>query len=70
MFGHVERMDWYRMARRMLWADASAGLVLGRSRLGWMDGVKVFFRTTLPCSGGYYLGRGGMSLHDADSIKL
>ena len=25
----------------------------------------VFFRTTLPCSGGYHLERGGMPLHDA-----
>ena len=25
----------------------------------------MFFRTALPCSGGYHLERGGMSLHDA-----
>ena len=25
----------------------------------------VFFRTTLPCSGGHHLERGGMPLHDA-----
>ena len=25
----------------------------------------VFFRTALPCSGGYHLERGGMPLHDA-----
>ena len=31
--GHVERIDDYRMARRVL--------VRGRPRLGWMDGVKV-----------------------------
>ena len=24
----------------------------------------VFFRTTLPCSGGYHLEMGGMTLHD------
>ena len=24
----------------------------------------VFFRTALPCSGGYHMGRGGMPLHD------
>ena len=35
LFGHVERMDDYRMARRVL------GRVRGRQRLGWMDGVKV-----------------------------
>ena len=40
-FGHVERMDDYRMARRMLMAEVSGRRVRGRSRLGWMDGVKV-----------------------------
>ena len=40
-FGHVERMDEYRMARRVLMADVSGGRVRGRPRLGWMDGVKV-----------------------------
>ena len=40
-FGHVERMDEYRMARRVLMAEVSRGQVRGRSRLGWMDGVKV-----------------------------
>ena len=29
----------------------------------------VFFRTTLPCSGGYHKVRGGMSLHDAVGIN-
>ena len=40
-FGHVERMDEYRMARRVLMAGVSAGRVRGKPRLGWMDGVKV-----------------------------
>ena len=40
-FGHVERIDDYRMARRVLIAEASGGRVPGRPRLGWMDGVKV-----------------------------
>ena len=40
-FGHVERMDVYRMDRRVLMADISGGRVRGRPRLGWMDGVKV-----------------------------
>ena len=40
-FGHVERMDDYRMARRMLMAEVSGGRVRGRPRLGWMDGVEV-----------------------------
>ena len=37
-FGHVERMDEYRMARRVLMAEVSGGWVRGRPRLGWMDG--------------------------------
>ena len=40
-FGHVERMDEYCMARRVLMAEVRGGRVQGRSKLGWMDGVKV-----------------------------
>ena len=40
-FGHVERMDDYRVARRVLMAEVSEGQVRVRPRLGWMDGVKV-----------------------------
>ena len=40
-FGHVERMDEYRMARKVLMKKISGGRVQGRPRLGWMDGVKV-----------------------------
>ena len=40
-FGHAERMDDYRMARRVLMAEVSGGRVRGRPRLGWMDGMKV-----------------------------
>ena len=40
-FGHVERMDEYRLARRVLMAKVSGGRVRGRPRLGWMGGVKV-----------------------------
>ena len=40
-FGYVERMDEYRMARRVWMAEVSAGQVRGRLRLCWMDGVKV-----------------------------
>ena len=29
----------------------------------------VFFRTALPCSGGYHLEKGGMPLHDAIGIN-
>ena len=40
-FGHVERMDEYRMVRRMLISEVSGGWVRGRPRFGWMDGAKV-----------------------------
>ena len=40
-FGHVERMDEYRMARRVLMSVVSGGWVWGRPRLGWLDRVKV-----------------------------
>ena len=40
-FGHVETMDEYRMARRVLMAEVSGGRLRERPRLGWMDGVKV-----------------------------
>ena len=39
----MERMDEYRMARRVLMAKVSGGRVRGRPRLTWMDGVKVAF---------------------------
>ena len=29
----------------------------------------VFFRTTLPCFGGYHLERGGIPLHDAAGVN-
>ena len=40
-FVHVERMDEYRMARRVLMASVSGERVPGRPRLGWMNGVRV-----------------------------
>ena len=40
-FGLVERMDEYRMARRVLMAEVSGRRVRGIPRLGWMDGVRV-----------------------------
>ena len=39
--GHVERMDEYRMARRVLVAEVSGERVRGMPRSGWMDGVNV-----------------------------
>ena len=35
-FGHVERMDEYRMARRVLTVEVSRGRVRGTHRVGWM----------------------------------
>ena len=52
-FGHMERMDEYRMARMVLMAEVSGGRVRGRPRLGWIDGVKVA------------IGNRGMKLEDA-----
>ena len=40
-YAHVEIMDEYCMARRVLMAEVSGGRVRGRPRVGWMDGVKV-----------------------------
>ena len=40
-FGRVERMDEYRMARRVLMADVIGERVRGRQRPGWMHAVKV-----------------------------
>ena len=42
-FGHVERMDEYRMARWVLMTDVSGGRVRGRQRLLWIDGVNFSF---------------------------
>ena len=39
--GHVQRMDEYRLARRVLMAEVSGEQVRERPRLGWMDSVKV-----------------------------
>ena len=35
----------------------------------WVSLGTVFFRTALPCSGGYHLERGWMALHDAVGIN-
>ena len=39
-FGHVERMDDYGMARRVMMAEVTGGRVQSRPRLGWMKAVK------------------------------
>ena len=56
-FGHVERMDDYRMARRLLMAEVSGGRVRGRPWLGWIGGVKVA------------LGNRGMTVEAADNAR-
>ena len=43
-FGHVERMDEYRMARRVLMEEVSGGRVRGRPRFAWMDGMLLPYR--------------------------
>ena len=40
-FGHVERMDEYRKARKVLMVEVSGGRVPGRPRFGSLDGVMV-----------------------------
>ena len=40
-FWHVERMDDWPMARRVLMDEVRGERVQGRPRLGWMDGIKV-----------------------------
>ena len=44
-FGHVERMNEIRLARRVMMAEVSGGRVRGRPRFGWMEGVKVALAT-------------------------
>ena len=36
-FGHVERMDEYRMARRVLMVEVSGRRIRVKPRLGWME---------------------------------
>ena len=53
----MERIDEYRMARRVLIAEVSGGRVRERPRLTWMDGVKVA------------LGNRGMTVEAARKIR-
>ena len=41
MVWHVERINEYRMARRVLMAEVTGRRVRGRPRLRWMDRVMV-----------------------------
>ena len=40
-FGHVELINEYRMARKVLMAEVRGGWLRGRPRISWIDGVKV-----------------------------
>ena len=40
-FGHLERMDESRLARRVMMAEVNRGQGRGRPRFGWMECVKV-----------------------------
>ena len=40
-FGHVDRMDEGRLARRVMKVVVNRGRVRGTPRFGWMEGVKV-----------------------------
>ena len=49
-FGHVERMDEERMAKKVMISNVEGNTCKGRPRLGWMDGVRMA------------LGKRGMSM--------
>ena len=38
-FGHMERMDEERLAKRVMKSEVSGRRARGRPRIGWMDGV-------------------------------
>ena len=40
-FGHGQRMDGNRMARKLVMAEITRGQVRDRPRLGWMDGARL-----------------------------
>lgn len=41
-FGHVQRLDEYRMVRTILLAEVSGRRVRSRPRLVWMNSMKVY----------------------------
>ena len=52
-FGHMERMDGKRLAKKVWKAEVSGRRPRGRPKFGWMDGVK------------QALGRRDMSVEEA-----
>ena len=58
MVWHVDRIDEYRMTRRVLMAEVSGGRVRRRPRLDWMDGVMVA------------LFNKGMTMEQRDNARL
>ena len=42
----MERMDEYRIVRRVLIAEVNGRQVRGRPRLGWLDGVEMTLGNT------------------------
>ena len=60
-FGHVERMDEYRLARRVLMVEICKGRVRGKPRLGWTVFVKVAL--------GYRIDGGGCTQCAKDRIE-
>ena len=55
-FGHLERMNESRLARRVMTAEVGGWRVRSRLRIGWMEGVKVA------------LGKRGMTVEAAREI--
>ena len=54
-----DRKEWRALVHMQLNENMQLNMQLG----------PVFFRTALPCSGGYHMERGGMPLHDAVGIN-
>ena len=62
-------MDGVKVALGNRGMTVEAARKIGKSGEPWPYLLgPVFFRTALPCFGGYHMERGGMSLHDAVGI--
>ena len=66
----VHRMnEGYRAWEALKSVLSNRGLGLKAKKNAAIFAGTVFFRTALPCSGGYHLARGGKPLHDAVGIN-